>query len=292
LQSPRVVLRMLDVAGAARRIAFPSRTDGWLWRSPRLMKGTIMNDLPRRTFTKQALGSLLTYSLLETLCRHDLFGCEVKPITAMWLAELDQLSRDVKSQELEPIQWQSRVEALFAKVELADLLRFIDFQGLTENLKLVENGARSIRFQFPEVAGLPKKLVFGKQIFALKKGRSVVPHGHNNMATAFLILKGDLHGRHYDRLEDGDDYFIIKPTIDRQFSPGEYSTISDFKDNVHWFRAVTEPAFIFNIHVLDVSPESKLGTGRVYLNPKGEKLEGNLIRAPRVAYKEAHRLFG
>src|SRR4029434_1505836 len=103
---------------------------------------------------------------------------------------------------------------------------------------------------------------------------SVIPHGHNNMATAFLILKGDLQGRHYDRLEDAKDYFIIKPTIDRKFVPGECSTVSDYKDNVHWFRAQSEPAFIFNLHVLDVKPASKLPTGRVYIDPSGEKLDG------------------
>ena len=69
----------------------------------------------------------------------------------------------------------------------------------------------------------------------------MVPHGHNNMATAFIILKGDFHGRHYDRLEDEQDHVIIRSTIDKQFGPGGFSTISDFKDNVHWFKATSEP---------------------------------------------------
>ena len=99
-------------------------------------------------------------------------------------------------------------------------------------------------------------------------------------------------GRHYDRLEDGKDYYIIRPTIDRSFGPGGYSTVSDYKDNIHWFQAVSESAFIFNIHVLNVTPGSKLPTGRVYLNPNGEKLTGKLIRAPKLSYKEAHKLFG
>ena len=251
-----------------------------------------MENVSRRTFTQRGLGSLLTYSLLETLWQNDAFGDEIKPIAAKWVNQLDQLGQDVKNQELKQVEWQTKVEELFSRVDLPDLLRFIKFDRLTKNLKLVDHGARSIRFAFPDVEGLPKELVFGKQIFALKKGRSVVPHGHNNMATAFLILKGDLRGRHYDRLEDAKDHFIIKPTIDREFGPAEYSTVSDHKDNVHWFQAITEPAFIFNIHVLNVSSDSKLPTGRVYLNPSGEKLEGGLIRAPRIGYREAHKLFG
>src|SRR5438874_1237195 len=80
-------------------------------------------------------------------------------------------------------------------------------------------------------------LIFGRQIFAMARGRSVVPHGHDNMATGFLVLKGTLRGRHYDRVEDHKDHYLIRPTIDRSFKPGEYSTVSDHKDNVHWFTA-------------------------------------------------------
>ncbi len=54
------------------------------------------------------------------------------------------------------------------------------------------------------------------------------------MATAFLILQGDFQGKHYDRLEDDKEHMIIRPTIDREFHPGEYSTVTDVKDNVHW----------------------------------------------------------
>ena len=69
------------------------------------------------------------------------------------------------------------------------------------------------------------------------------------MATAFLILKGTFRGRHFDRLEDDGQHMIIRPTIDRGFAVGEHSTVSDYKDNIHWFTATSEPAFIFNIHV-------------------------------------------
>lgn len=251
-----------------------------------------MNAYSRRDFTKQTLGSLLTFSLLETLTELDLFAAEIKPVTARWLADVNQAGVELKDQKLKQLEWQKKVEELFAHVDLPDLLRMVDFDKLTSNLKLIDNGALSLRFQFQEVAGVPTNLIFGKQIFALKKGRSVVPHGHNNMATAFLILKGDLHGRHYDRLEDHPDHFVIRPTIDRQFGPGECSTVSDFKDNVHWFKAVTEPAFILNIHVMDVRPDATAPTGRLYLDPAGEQLAGGLIRARRLEYKEAHELYG
>ena len=111
------------------------------------------------------------------------------------------------------------------------------------------------------------------------------------MATAFLVLKGRCHGRHYDRIEDEKDFLIIRPTIDRHFDVGGYSTISDHKDNIHWFEATSENAFIFNIHVLNIDSSIKRG-GRVYVDPEGEKLAQGLIKAKRLTHKEAYQKFG
>lgn len=246
----------------------------------------------RRTFNAQALGSLLTFSLLETLCRYDLFAHEIRPNAIRWLADVNQLGADLKGQKLEQLAWQKKVEELLPQVDMRALLELIDFERLTSKVRFAERGERSLRLTFPKVEGVPSELSFGKQIFALKKDRSVVPHGHNNMATAFLILKGDLRGRHYDRVEDEPGYMIIKPTIDRKFTPGECSTVSDYKDNVHWFQALTEQAFIFNLHVMDVKPGTTLPTGRVYVDPNGESIDGGMTRARRIGFKEANQLYG
>jgi hypothetical protein len=68
--------------------------------------------------------------------------------------------------------------------------------------------------------------------------------------------------------------------------------VSDDKDNIHWFQALEEPAFIFNIHVSGLNPDSTDTTGRVYLDPNGEKLKDGLIRARRVDYEEVNKLYG
>jgi hypothetical protein len=248
-------------------------------------------DVTRRQLGQQTLGALLTYSLLETLFCGDAFGDEAKLAAARWLKDLNDLSHDVKGQKLKQTDWQAKVDELLSKVDLAETLRFIDFDKLTANLKFRDQGEVSLRAKLPQVEGLPTDLVFGHQVFALAKDRSVVPHGHNNMATAFLILQGTFRGRHYDRLEDEQDHFIIRPTIDKSFGVGEHSTVSDHKDNVHWFTATSERAFIFNIHVMNVDPANK-ANGRVYLDPNGEKLEGGRIRARRLNSAEVYKLYG
>ena len=256
------------------------------------MTTTESKPTTRRELCRRTLGSMLTFSVLEALCRDDAFAGEVRPVINKWVADLNALGQDLKDQKIPQIIWQHKVEDLFAQVELKELLKLVDFEKLTRGVKIPDNGAKSLGFRFPEVEGIPRQIVFGKQIFALKKGRSVVPHGHNNMATAFLILGGKLHGRHWDRLEDEKDHMIIRPTIDGSFGEGEYSSVSDYKDNIHWFKATSDVAYIFNIHVLDAQPKADNRTGRVYVNPNGEKLRGGLIRAPRMGYTECHKLFG
>ena len=246
----------------------------------------------RREFSQKALGSLLTFSLLDTLYVNDLFAAEIKPITTKWVVSLNELARDVKDEKIKQLEWQKKVEELLKQVNLKELMELVNFDQLTRKIDFKGKGERSLRFQFKEIAGIPTKLVFGKQIFALKKGRSVAPHGHNNMATAFLVLKGDLRGRHYDRLHDEGKHMIIRPTIDGKFGPGKFSTISDYKDNIHWFTSESERAFIFNFHVLGLESGGKKKTGRVYVDPMGEKIDGGLIRARRINYKEAYKLYG
>ena len=250
-----------------------------------------MADISRRIFNQSTLGSLLTYSLLESLIDNDAFSSAIQPTIAKWLSGLNSLSQDVRNRKLTQIEWQQQVEQLMATANLPDLMKFVDFERLTQNLKMKDRGEATIRHRFPEVEGLPVNLVFGHQVFALKKDRSIAPHGHNNMATAFLMLRGKCHGRHYDRMEDGKDFMIIKPTIDTQFEAGQYSTISDHKDNIHWFQATTDDVFIFNIHVVNLDADQR-GGGRVYVDPFGERLAHGLIKAQRLSHKQAYDKFG
>jgi hypothetical protein len=247
--------------------------------------------MDRRQFCQHTLGSLLTYSLLETIFKCDALACELKPVAAKWLADVNQMSADLRGKKLEPIQWQQQVERLFSDVDVKEFLTFVDFAKLTKNMQFRDRGERAFRANFPDVEGLPTELVYGHQMFALRRGRSVAPHGHNNMATSFLVLQGEFEGKHYDRLEDLDKHMIIKPTIDRKFTPGQYSTVSDHKDNVHWFKATSDEGYIFNIHVLNVDPDIKKG-GRVYVDPAGEKLSGGRIKADKLKASEAFKRYG
>jgi hypothetical protein len=249
-------------------------------------------EITRREFTQQALGSLALFALMGVLKGKDLFALPIRSFANHWLADLDEIGRDVKTDALKQAEWQKKVEELYSHVELPEFLKMIDFETLKKKLDSFNGkGAMSLGVSFPQIEGVPTKFVFGRQLFAMKKGRSIVPHGHDSMATAFLVLQGQCRGRHYDRLADEKGFMIIAPTIDKEFGPGGASSVSDVKDNVHWFEALTDSAFVFNIHVngLKTNPKSP---GRVYVDPNGEKVDGGKIRAKVLDHDECTKLYG
>src|SRR5437867_3344862 len=185
----------------------------------------------RRAFNSQLLGSLAAYGLIETLFQRDAFANGVKPVINQWMRDLHTLTKDLKADhKLKDTEFQGKLEELYRRVDLPELLKLLDLDRLARTVKLPERGAANLGIDLRKVEGLPKQLYFGKQIFCMKKGRSVVPHGHSNMCTGFIILRGDFEGKHYDRVEDHAEHYLIKPTLDRVFRPGEFSTVSDHKD--------------------------------------------------------------
>jgi hypothetical protein len=248
--------------------------------------------LDRRAFARQTLQSLTALVLIDGLWTRRLFAGSVGPVVGDWFKELNAISRDVHEHRLKDVEFQQSLERLYQKVNLADLLESLDFDRLAAGATFPAKGAKSLPVDFSHVSGLPMDLAFGRQIFAMGKGRSVVPHGHDNMATGFLVLKGNFRGRLYDRVEDHKDHYVIKATDDKRFTPGDFSTISDHKDNVHWFTSEQEASFIFNIHVVDTNPENPKKPSRVYVDPMGEKLSGGLIKAPKISYGKVNQLYG
>jgi len=245
----------------------------------------------RREFGSQILGSLVAYGLIETLWSRDLLADSVKPTIGDWLKDLVTMTNDLRGRKLTDLEFQTKMEELYKRVDLKTLSTFVKLDDIEKKSKLPDSGAASLGIDLSAVEGLPE-VRFGRQIFGCKKGRSIVPHGHSNMCTGFIVLKGEWHGRHYDRVETHAEHFIIKPTIDRAFKAGDLSTISDHKDNIHWFEAKSETAYIFNVHVTGYDPKIDGNSGRLYVDPDGEKLTGGLVKAAKMTSALCHKKYG
>lgn len=249
-----------------------------------------MQAFSRRKFGKQLLGTVLSYALLDTLFLTDTFGKNIKPIAVHWAKELHEICQDLKLSKITQSLWQERAEALFSRIELEELLQFIEFEKLIRGFQYPDLGVGTKMVQFPKLEGLPPNTVYVKKIFGLKKDRAIIPHGHSNMCSAHLVLKGEFALKHYDKVKEETDHLIVKPTIDKLAKAGSCSSISDEKDNIHWFIANTDTAFTFDVIMLDLN-DKHYDIHNIDIK-EGEQVSGNMIRAPKLDVKTALKKYG
>jgi hypothetical protein len=251
-----------------------------------------MGKISRRDFTKSMLGSLFSMTLVSSLVEAQSLKGSVKPIAHKWVFDMEHASKDLRKGRIKPVEWQEQIESLLGQVEMKDLLKAIDYQQLAKSTKLFDDHETAEDVTFSNIKKLPEELSFAPYFYGMKKGVSIVPHGHQNMVTMHMMLKGEAHGWQYDRLADEPEFLIIKPSKDKILNVGDVSTISDQLDNIHWFNALTEPVFMFNIGVYGLD-ENAATTGRDYIDPNnGENLSNGSIRVPRITSENAYKIYG
>ncbi|MGZ6141986.1 MAG: hypothetical protein ACXWLM_01550 [Myxococcales bacterium] len=203
------------------------------------------------------------------------------------LRRLDELSRALAHREIQPIEWQRQVEALARGIDLAELCRLADFDRVVARLPLLPKGTSAEAIQL-----LPGQH-FTPKIFAMGKGRAIIPHGHVNMVSHHLVLTGELHGRHWERLRDEERNLVLRPTIDKTFRPGDSSSISDQRDNAHWFVATSGKAYTLDCIVdgLDSAHDYRFHID--FIDPdRAQPLGDGTVRVPRLELDECLRRYG
>ena len=218
----------------------------------------------RRSFLQQSLLMATQSWLIVSGLKARAFEPGMKAVIEDWLRKTVALHRGLRGGGLSPTAWRRAMDELFRKVGLEtlvqglDLNRFIDKQRPTDNLAVIQN------IPLPEVAGLAPMPAFGHKIFVLRRGGAIIPHAHNDMVSAHLVVKGRFHVRTFNRRfekETEPGFLALEPSLDRIFGPGEVITMADDYDNVHWLVATTDTAVTFDI------PVTALGSGRSYPNP-------------------------
>jgi hypothetical protein len=235
---------------------------------------------------------VLTLSLWESLNKLEVIAAPVKPIVRKWLNEMEQVTRELRRGKVEAVEWQRHIESLLSRVEMSDLLSAIDYDRVAKSAVFPEDHESAEDIHFARTKGLHDDLSFAPYFYAMRKGVAIVPHGHRNMTSMHMMLKGQSHGWQFERIADEAKFLTIKPSGDGILNVGEVTTVSDHSTNIHWFKALTEPVFMFNIGVFGID-RSKDFSGRDYIDPLGgEKLKDGLIRARRIEVKEAYSLYG
>lgn len=251
-----------------------------------------MDNLSRRNFSTSLLQSIFAFSLVETLATNELLARPIHLLVSDWMVEVEAATRAVRKQPLAQSEWQGKIAEIFARVEPKDLLRAIDFDRLHRKLKLVGPQEAIIEVEPSHRKDLPVELSFDAMIYGMKKGAVIPPHCHRNMVSMHMPIGGALHGWHFDRVADEADHLIIKPTMDSALTIGEVTTVSDEKDNVHWFQPTGEVAYTFNIAVYRLDRAQKFGGRQFYVDAAhGEKIESDKLRVKKLSSEDAYKIY-
>ena len=91
-------------------------------------------------------------------------------------------------------------------------------------------------------------------------------------------------------MEEEKNHLIVKPTVDRVAQVGDASSISDEKNNIHWFIADSPQAFTFDVIMLDLGGKS-YDIHNIDIRD-GEKIQNGLIRAQKMDVEAALKKYG
>ena len=210
-----------------------------------------------------------------------------------WAREVVDLNRALASGAIGLLDWQDRIAALNTSVPVGDISRYLEIDKLTRHFTYPTRLAETIDPHFPKevsVDGVARPWFM--RVFAMREGGAIVPHAHNNMVSAHLVVHGSFHARTYDRIVDEERAIAIKPSLNRHLSPGDVITMSDDRDNVHWLVAQQRHSLTFDVGVVSINKTRTYKTSAdnysmVYLDPTQKPGQDGLIHAPVLSFDQS-----
>lgn len=208
------------------------------------------------------------------------------------LVGLGELALALRRGELEPVAWQDEMARRVAEIDVAEVIAAIDLDRLIASTEPLPDDRPRVRPL--ELAALESVLGEARarlKLFVLGHGRAIVPHGHHGLVSMHWVLRGALHGRSFDRLERTRSHVVMRPTLDRVLRPGAATSVSEHRDNIHWFVAVEGPAVALDVLVPGLASEGP--RGRFYVDVRAAEPAGDdRLRAPILAGADALRRYG
>jgi hypothetical protein len=256
-------------------------------------------SVSRRDVIKISAGSLLAASFLNHAAS---IGCACRPLEdqlELWKKRLGDVSRQLGNGSISGLQWQEEMDRIYGDAPISDLLKLIQFDDLKESIlhhDLHGQGEYFMDIAIPGVADAvsgpePDRVLISKLAY-VQKGRHIPPHGHGNMVSAFLCVSGDFRVQLFDKIEDHEDEMVVRQTLKNDHAAvGTWSSISDYKSNVHWLTANSDNCFLFTCKLIRLEPERKM-EGRINIDMRDPQLVGaNTYRAKKISFQQAANIY-
>ena len=109
---------------------------------------------------------------MNTLVSSKAFGRKINPITDHWVKQLNEYCLDLKKDAISIQEWRSLIAQLYQRVELEELLEFINFEHLVKGFQYPDLGVHTKPVRFPKLKGLPARTAFIKKDIRDEKGTS------------------------------------------------------------------------------------------------------------------------
>lgn len=259
-----------------------------------------MNQLNRRSALQKMGLSALGVSLAHVgmLAANETSSSQD---VSKWLDQLYDNASRLEKRKISGLQWQEVMDQIYGSTPLEHLKKKIDFEGLKKTIIDKIPSYRGELFYDIDLPGSGVSVVPGEpephrvlicKVAYVRKGRSIPPHGHSNMSSAFLCLSGEFEVKQYDRIESQEDYMIVRKTVDeKNAGAGTWSSISDYRNNVHWLKAKTDDCFLFTCKLINLE-EGRPLKGRINIDTiSAEELGSETYKAPVITSKRAAELY-
>jgi hypothetical protein len=241
--------------------------------------------------SRRTLLQLGPAALLAFLHARRALAAPVQAATLDQLRALGELALALRRGELEPMAWQDEMARHVAAIDVAEVIAAIELDRLVAALEPLPDDRPHVQsLELAALASLLSDAGAKLKLFALAPGRAIVPHGHHGLVSMHWLLRGSLHARSFDRLDRTRTHAIVRPTIDRVLRPGAATSVSEHRDNIHWFVALDGPAFALDLLVARLDPEAP--HGRFYVDIRAAEPADDHLRAPIITPGEAHRRYG
>lgn len=254
----------------------------------RLFDAASEPDASRRSFLQGAgAGAVLIAALAGSRAWA---GGRPEPL-ARWAREMRDLNERLGRGELTVTDWQARIERLNTSVAVDDLVAWLDIDRLVREFRYPTRLADVADPILPaDLVAPDARRTWFVRVFGMRRDGAIIPHVHNHMVSAHLVVSGAFHARTHDRMQDLDDAVVLKPSIDRRLARGEIISMSDRRDNAHWLIALEDRSLTFDVGVVDLAASwpYRLAANRynmIFVDADAKPQVDGLVVAPVMSFE-------
>ncbi|MCT4582866.1 MAG: hypothetical protein N4A35_15750 [Flavobacteriales bacterium] len=249
--------------------------------------------MDRKLFIKQSLLLTAFASSYQYIHSKDFLIRPKSKDFHRFFMNIRSLSKQYLNQQINDYEWREKTNLEYLnylnKNEIMNFIDYIDFNQLKKEIDFKGLGRGRVLMDSP-INFENENYRLKTQIIGIQKGYAIPPHVHNNMSSISLVLSGELQVSHYNRLSSHQDYLLVEKDSEVYQTPGNWSMVSPIKNNLHWFKALKNDAYLLNINVEGLGNKKAEPGIRVAIEQPDQR--ANIYRAKIITNDEAQKRYG